>query len=101
MVGTYIGYLVGFVGFLVAFLAAAFAHARVNNIHRALKNIEWDTLADLTLDVAKLKKAAQKWQNNENAQVKVTVKELIDKAYLDHQLTQNKNVTTLEGNKYG
>jgi len=97
----YVGLIVGFIGFLIAFLVAAIAHARVNRLQQALKDIDWDTVADLTLDVAKLKKAAQKWQNNENAQVKVTQKDLIEQAYLNHQLQQNKNVSVLGDNKYG
>lgn len=101
MSAFHVGLIVGFIGFTIAFLVAAIAHARINRLQQALKDIDWDTVADLTLDVAKLKKAAQKWQNNENAQVKVTQKDLIEQAYLNHQLQQNKNVTVLEGNKYG
>ena len=101
MSAFYVGLIVGFIGFLVAFLVAAIAHARVNRLQRALKDIDWDTVAELSLDVAKLKKAAQKWQNNENAQVKVSQKDLIEQAYLNHQLQQNKNVAVLGDNKYG
>jgi len=45
-------------------------------------------VAELSLDVAKLKKAAQKWQNNANAQEKVTSKELFEQA-MAQKIMQN------------
>jgi hypothetical protein len=44
------------------------------------------------LDVAKLKKAAQKWQNNANAQEKVSQKDLLERAYMERLMQQNGNV---------
>jgi len=101
MSAFYVGLIVGFIGFVIALLVAFLAHARVGKLEHALRDVDWDTVADLTLDVAKLKKAAQKWQNNENAQVKVTQKDLIEQAYLNHQLQQKQNVAVLGDNKYG
>ena len=97
----YLGLIVGFIGFAIAFFAAVIAHARINRLHYALKDIDWDVVADLTLDVAKLKKSAQKWQNNENAQSKVTQKELLEEAVTRHQLQQSQNVARIGDNKYG
>jgi hypothetical protein len=44
------------------------------------------------LDVAKLKKAAQKWQNNENANVKVSQKDLLERALTERLIQQSGTV---------
>ena len=76
MDAAYIGYLVGFLGFLLAFSWASYAHVRLSRI------------SEIGLDVQKLKKSSQKWQNNENAQVKVTQKELLEQAMLERAMQQ-------------
>jgi hypothetical protein len=44
------------------------------------------------LDVAKLKKAAQKWQNNSNAQEAVSLKNLKEQALMQSLMQQNGTV---------
>jgi hypothetical protein len=49
-------------------------------------------VSELSLDVAKLKKAAQKWQNNANAQEKVSQKDLIERALMERMMQQSSTV---------
>ena len=90
MDALYVGYLVGFLGFFVAFSAASFAHVRLNKIELATRDLDWQQVSEIGLDVQKLKKSSQKWQNNENAQVKVSQKELIEQAMLERAMQQTK-----------
>lgn len=78
--GTYGGHLAGLGGLLCGFVAVLYARARVAQFERAVLDLDWQQVAELSLDVAKLKKAAQKWQNNANAQEKVSSKELFEQA---------------------
>lgn len=93
MSAFYVGLLIGFVGFLASFLLAVFAHVRLTRIERGVRDLDWQVVAELGLDVAKLKKASQKWQNNENAQVKVTQKELLEQALIDRAMQQQRPTT--------
>jgi hypothetical protein len=52
-------------------------------------------VSELSLDVAKLKKASQKWQNNVNALEKVSQKDLIERALMERMMQQNSNVPLL------
>ena len=85
-IGLYGGLLAGLSGFLTAIGAVLYARARVTLVERATKDLDWHQVSELSLDVAKLKKAAQKWQNNANAQEKVTNKELFEQAMLNRAL---------------
>tara|TARA_B100001248_G_C26963865_1_gene267137 strand:+ start:122 stop:427 length:306 start_codon:yes stop_codon:yes gene_type:complete len=87
--GTYGGHLCGFIGFLTAIAAVLFARARVAEFERSVHDLDWQQVSELSLDVAKLKKAAQKWQNNANAMEKVSSKEMFEIA-LAQKLQQEK-----------
>ena len=78
--GTYGGHLCGFGGFLTAIAALLYAHARVAQFERSTRDLDWQQVSEMSLDVAKLKKAAQKWQNNANAMEKVSSKEMFEMA---------------------
>ena len=86
---TYGGHLCGFIGFLTAIAAVLFARARVAEFERSVHDLDWQQVSELSLDVAKLKKAAQKWQNNANAMEKVSSKEMFEIA-LAQKLQQEK-----------
>jgi hypothetical protein len=90
--GTYGGHLCGFGGFLTAIAAVLYARARVAEFERSVLDIDWQVISELSLDVAKLKKAAQKWQNNENANVKVSQKDLLERALAERLIQQSGTV---------
>ena len=90
--GTYGGHLCGFGGFLTAIAALLYARARVAEFERSVADLDWQQVSELSLDVAKLKKAAQKWQNNSNAQEKVSQKDLLERALMERMMQQNSNV---------
>ena len=90
--GTYGGHLCGFGGFLTAIASLLYARARVAEFERSVHDLDWQQVSELSLDVAKLKKASQKWQNNVNAQEKVTQKQLLEEAYMQRLMQQNQNV---------
>jgi len=88
----YGGQIAGFGGFLTAIAAVLYARARVAEFERSVRDLDWQQVSELSLDVAKLKKASQKWQNNVNAQEKVSQKDLIERAYMERLMQQNGNV---------
>ena len=90
--GTYGGHLCGFGGFLTAIASLLYARARVAEFEASVRDLDWQQVSELSLDVAKLKKAAQKWQNNANAYEKVSQKDLIERAYMERLMQQNGNV---------
>lgn len=90
--GTYGGLICGFGGFLTAIAALLYARARVAEFEKSVRDLDWQQVSELSLDVAKLKKAAQKWQNNANAQEKVSQKDLLERAYMERLMQQNGNV---------
>lgn len=90
--GTYGGHLCGFGGFLTAIAAVLYARTRVAEFERSVLDIDWQVISELALDVAKLKKAAQKWQNNENANVKVSQKDLLERALAERLIQQSGTV---------
>ena len=90
--GTYGGHLCGFGGFLTAIAALLYARVRVAEFERSVADLDWQQVSELSLDVAKLKKAAQKWQNNSNAQEKVSQKDLLERALMERMMQQNSNV---------
>lgn len=63
------------VGFFLAFSTSLYAIRRVAKFERAVRDLDWASLADLQIDVKKLIKNAQKHQANVNAAQKLTQKE--------------------------
>ena len=90
--GTYGGLICGFGGFLTAVAALLYARARVAEFEQSVHDLDWQQVSELSLDVAKLKKAAQKWQNNVNALEKVSQKELLEQALMQRMMQQQGNV---------
>lgn len=90
--GTYGGHICGLTGFLTAIAALLYARARVAEFEQSVRDLDWQQVSELSLDVAKLKKAAQKWQNNANAHEKVNSKQMLEEAYINRLMQQNQNV---------
>ena len=90
--GTYSGEICGFGGFLTAIAALLYARARVAEFEKSVRDLDWQQVSEISLDVAKLKKAAQKWQNNTNAAEKTSQKDLIERAYMERLMQQNGSV---------
>jgi hypothetical protein len=90
--GTYGGHLAGLGGLLCGIAAMLYARARVGTFAKSVADIDWQVVSEMSMDVAKLKKSAQKWQNNENSQVKSSTKEMMERAYLERMLQQQQNV---------
>ena len=93
--GSYGGQICGIGGFLTAIAAFLYARVRVAEFERSVHDIDWQVISELTMDVAKLKKSAQKWQNNENAGVKTSQKDLIERALMERMIQQNANVSSM------
>lgn len=93
--GQYGGHLWGFGGFLAAIAALLYARARVAQFEQSVRDLDWQQVSELSLDVAKLKKASQKWQNNVNAQEKVSQKDLLERALMERMIQQNGNVSQM------
>lgn len=90
--GTYGGLICGFGGFLTAIAALLYARMRVAQFERSVHDLDWQQVSELSLDVAKLKKASQKWQNNMNAQEAVSLKNLKEQALMQSLMQQNGSV---------
>jgi len=88
----YAGLIAGFGGFLTAIAALLYARARVAEFEKSVRDLDWQQVSELSLDVAKLKKASQKWQNNVNAQEKVSQKDMLERALMERMMQQNGNV---------
>ena len=99
-IGTYGGLICGFGGFLTALAALLYARARVAEFEQSVRDLDWQQVSELSLDVAKLKKASQKWQNNVNAQEKVNQKELLEQAYIERLMAQPNNVKQIRGGEF-
>ena len=92
ILGQHLGLIAGFGGFLTAVAALLYARGRVAEFEQSVRDLDWQQVSELSLDVAKLKKAAQKWQNNANAHEKVSAKQMIEEAYIERLLQQKQNV---------
>ena len=99
--GTYGGLICGFGGFLTAIAACLYARARVAEFERSVRNLDWQQVSELSLDVAKLKKASQKWQNNMNAQEAVSLKNLKEQALMQSLIQQPSNVQQIKRTDVG
>ena len=96
--GQYSGEICGFGGFLTAIAALLYARTRVAEFERSVRDLDWQQVSEMSLDVAKLKKAAQKWQNNANAMEKVSSKEMFEMALAEklRQQTPTSNVRMMD-----
>ena len=90
--GTYGGLICGIGGLLTAVAAVIYTRVRVGEFERSVHDLDWQQVSELSLDVAKLKKASQKWQNNMNAQEAVSLKNLKEQALMQSLMQQTGNV---------
>lgn len=91
------GFIAFSIGFFLAFSASLYALARIRKFERAVSDLDWDSLADLAIDVTKLKKNAQKYQANVNAAQKLTQKEKLAMAIEQAQYQQQQPMTNVIG----
>ena len=82
------GFIALFVGFFLAFCTSLYAIARLRKFEQGASDIDWASLADLVLDVSKLKRNATKYQANVNAAQKLTQKEKMAMAIQEAQMRQ-------------
>ena len=85
------------IGFFLGLSPSLYAIARLRKFERSVMDLDWDSLADLTIDVQKLKKNAQKYQANVNAAQKLTQKEKIQLAIEQAQQAQPQNIAYMAG----
>ena len=90
------GFIGLIVGFFLSFGAALYAHARLNALKQSTSDLDWHSLADLQIDVAKLKKHVQKNQANINASQKLTQKEKLALSIEEAQMRQKTNVMPMQ-----
>ena len=83
------------IGFFLGLLPSLYALARLSKFETSVRDLDWQSLADLTIDVQKLKKNAQKYQHNINAAQKLTQKEKLAMAIEAQQTQQTANVMPL------
>jgi hypothetical protein len=94
IIGFFCVSLVSLAGFSLSLRAAA----RLGRLLRSLDNLDWESLADLTTDVQKLKKQVQRYRNDENAQMKTAHKSALEFAAAQAMAEQNQqNVTKIRG----
>ena len=91
------GFIALSVGFFLAFSASLYALARVAKFERSVSDLDWESLANLNIDVQKLKKNALKYQANVNAAQKLTQKEKLAMAIEQAQYQQQQPVTNIIG----
>lgn len=83
---------------LVGFFLALRAAARLGQLLKAIDNLDWESLADLSTDVQKLKKQVQRYRNDENAQMKTAHKSALEFAAAQAMAEQQQqNVTSMRG----
>lgn len=70
---------VGFGTVFLAFFLCLLSHARINKINRATKELDWEAVANITGDLATVKKTVQTLNNRLNGMhsSKVTDEDLI------------------------
>jgi Tfp pilus assembly protein PilN len=94
IIGFFCVSLVSLAGFALALRAAA----RLGQLLRSLDNLDWESLADLSTDVQKLKKQVQRYRNDENAQMKSAHKSALEYAAAQALAEQSQqNVTNIRG----
>ena len=82
------GFIALVIGFFLAFCSSLYAIARLRKFEQSTSDIDWASLADLVLDVSKLKRNATKYQANINAAQKLTQKEKMALAIQAAQMRQ-------------
>lgn len=94
IIGFFCVSLVSLAGFFLALRAAA----RLGHLLKALDNLDWESLADLSTDVQKLKKQVQRYRNDENAQMKSAATNALALAAQQELVAQQQqNVTQMRG----
>ena len=83
------------IGFFLGLSPSLYAIARLSKFERSVRDLDWQSLADLTIDVQKLKKNAQKYQQNVNAAQKLTQKEKLAMAIAQQEMRAQPNVMPL------
>lgn len=91
-IGLFLALSVSFLALGVALRAAA----RLGQLISAVKDLDWDSLADLSTDVQKLKKQVQRYRNDENAQAKVIQKQALHQIADQVQFDVQPNVTNIK-----
>ena len=82
------GFIALVVGCFLAVCCSLYAIARLRKFEQSTSDIDWASLADLVLDVSKLKRNATKYQANINAAQKLTQKEKMALAIQEAQMRQ-------------
>lgn len=80
----------------VALAVALRAAARLGQLLNAVKELDWDSVADLSHDVQKLKKQVQRYRNEENAQKRSLQTSALHQAADQVMLEQLPNVTNIQ-----
>jgi len=83
--------LVSVSGFFIALRAAA----RLGRLLSIVRDLDWDSVSDLAMDVQKLKKQVQRYRNDENAQMKTLQKQALHQAADAVMTTPQQNVTNI------
>lgn len=80
----------------LALASALRAAARLGQLLEAVKGLEWDSVADLAMDVQKLKKQVQRYKNDENAQMRSVQKNALHQVADQVVMEQLPNVTNIK-----
>ena len=91
------GFIALVVGFFLAFCCSLYAIARLKKFEQSASDIDWASLADLVIDVQKLKRNATKYQANVNAAQKLTQKEKMALAIQEAQMRQPQQMIISNG----
>jgi len=91
------GFIALVVGFFLAFCCSLYAIARLSKFEQSASDIDWASLADLVIDVQKLKRNATKYQANVNAAQKLTQKEKMALAIQEAQMRQPQQMIMTNG----
>ena len=92
---VYIGITSAIALSIVGIFLSLRAAARLGRLLNVVRDLEWDSVAELAMDVQKLKKQVQRYRNDENAQMKTLQKQALHQA-ADAVLTQpQQNVTNI------
>ena len=91
------GFIALVVGFFLAFCCSLYAIERVRKFEQSASDIDWASLADLVIDVQKLKRNATKYQANVNAAQKLTHKEKMALAIQEAQMRQPQQMIISNG----
>tara|TARA_B100000214_G_C23958192_1_gene623946 strand:+ start:102 stop:392 length:291 start_codon:yes stop_codon:yes gene_type:complete len=80
---------------LLVFAGSLYAHARVKAIDKALVDLDWETLANITGEVGAMKRSLQKVNNRINGMTTADPMEVLQ------QLPQLQNVTPHNNGRMG